>query len=111
MALEGQFYPVFRVVDIEKHQYLLVHRHTNLKDQDVINVCCMHKKNVDKAKLVKNFRKHTNLQCSLLERTFHPSSSPKSKSQQAHREVLSGKTREKKCFFLGFFLNLLPTDK
>lgn len=37
--LKSQIYPVFRVVDIEKHQYLLAHRHTHLKvDFNVISI-------------------------------------------------------------------------
>lgn len=38
-----------------------------------------------------NEQHKTHLQCFLLERTFHQSSSLRSKFQQAHHEVLSGK--------------------
>ena len=33
VTLEGQFYPVFRVQHIKKHQDLLVNRQTHLKGQ------------------------------------------------------------------------------
>lgn len=43
-----------------------------------------------------HIKKH--LQCSLLEQTFHLSSSPKSKFQQAHHEALSSKRTQRFLF-------------
>lgn len=63
VALEGQLYPVFRVVDEVKHQYLLVHRQTHLKEsrksnntlnsQDIKYQHETLKNNVDESKLEK----------------------------------------------------------